>query len=240
MAVLTVAQSDDLIKDRAGFNVSVDSPVSAAELLRFQNEAYADMWEIEGGSRKVVAHATAWSVSPTADTSGVLVGILADINEILRVWQSSTSGSVGDTAGDVELIGPVDLARIRWERSKGTALGIYTGTKIWAATRMATTTAADVNKMRLDVYPGVSGAYYPIEYIPQFTPVTTGTDVYDLTDLGSRDLVLLAALKIVPLLGRSELYAGIANDISERTRLALERKYGSLSSGDQDSSRRER
>lgn len=236
MAVLTVAQIDDLVKDRAQINVSVDSPISAAELLRFENEAYADIWEIFGGSIKSVAHATAWSVSPTADATGKLVGILTDINEPLRMWQTATSGSVGGLAGE-HLLVRTDLAEIQALRARGSALGTYAASKLVALTPMATTTAADVNKIRADIWPGVASVYYPLEYTPQFTPLVNSTDVPDVNDLASRDLALWAALKIVVALGRHEFAPGLTADISQRTQAGLERKLAALLSGDQDSSR---
>lgn len=235
MAVLAYSALQNLFLDRAGANVTTDAPVSAAEIARFLNEAYADVWEISGGSIKSVASATAWTSAQTA--TGVVVGILTDINEVIRMWASTTSGSVGVSTDDNEL-DRVELSHVQWLR-KSSLTGTYARPKVYALTRLATTTPASVGLLRLDYWPSVTGFYFPMEYQPQFTEIDSSTvTTPDVNDLESRDIGLLAAARLAPLIGRAELVPSILADVSERTAKALERKMAALLSADQDSAAR--
>lgn len=234
MAVLTYSEISDLALDRIQANVSTDAPFTAAQIARHLNDAYADVWEISGGSIKRVASATAWAVAQSADTTGKATGILTDINEVLHVWQTVTSGSTGGGSTDKEL-DRVDLSEIEWLRSNGTAFGGYAVPKVYAVTRLGTTTPADVNKHVLDYWPGVSGLYFPMHYVPQFTPIDSATvTTPDVNDVESRDIAYIAAVRMAQLIGRPELVPGLVMDISERNRHIVIRKDESKSSGDHD------
>jgi hypothetical protein len=129
----------------------------------------------------------------------------------------------------------VDISEIEWYRENQTHLGSYTKPKLYAVTRNYTTTVADVNKIRLDVWPGVTGIYLPIHYIPQFTAIDSATVTTPaVNDIESRDIGLLAASRMAQLMGRHELVPGILADISQRTAEGLERKMASLMHGRQD------
>jgi hypothetical protein len=233
MAVLTESEMSNLALDAIQANVATDPPFTAAEVRRHLNNAIALVYEIEGGSIKRVASATAWSVAQSADTTGKLTGILTDIKEVLRLFSSSVSGSTG-AAGDVEM-DRAELSKIEWLRTHGAGLGTYTTPKLFAVTRLATATPGDINKVTIDYWPGVSGLYFPLHYVPQFT-LLDGASVTtpDLTDLGSRDAAYLAAAEMAPLNGRAELVPSIMTNVSEHTRLAVERKRAALQSGDHD------
>lgn len=236
MAVLTYSALSDLVLDRVQANTSTDAPISAAEMARMLNDSYAVVWQISGGSVKSVASATAWTPAQSSGTTGVATGLLTDIEEIIHAWATTTSGSTGGGATDFEM-DRVELSQVEFYR-RNTGQGTYAVPKMYAITRLATTTPADVNKVRLDYYPGVTGLYFPIEYVPQFTPIDSVTiTTPDCNDLESRDIALIAAMRFAPLLGRAELVPAIAMDVSEATQKALERKWSALMQGKQDDAR---
>lgn len=231
MAVLSFAALQNLLLDRIQANVSTDAPLSAAEIARFLNEAYADIWEISGGGVKTVASATAWTSA--SSMTGVVTGLLTDIHEITRIWSSTTAASVGVSSGDNEL-DRTELSMVQWLR-KSFMTGSYDRPKVYAATRLATAVPGSVGNHRLDYWPSVTGYYFPTEYVPQFTEIDSVTvTTPDVNDLESRDIGLLAAARAAPLIGRAELVPSILADVSSRTAAALERKMKSLLSGNQD------
>lgn len=231
MATLIYAEIEDLVLDALQANVTVDKPVATgagSELLRQINDAYSQVWELSGGGILTATSAVAWSVAQTADTKGRATGLLTNIDEILHVWSSTTAGSVGDIAGDVE-IKPTDLAEIHHLR-QASGQPTYTSPKLYCFTRLRTAVDADVNKGRLDFWPGISGIYLPIEYTPMFTLLNATTiTTPDVNDIESRDIAYLAAISIAPLVGRAELAPSIALKVSEKTRLGLERKESAKS-----------
>jgi hypothetical protein len=236
MATLTYTESNDLILDRLQANVATDPPFSPAEILRHYNEAYGDVWELSGGAlTAVTGAATTWTPSPTTGTDGRLVGVLRDIKEVLHVGATLTAaGLVGDPA-TIDLR-PVDRSYIQWLRDN-TTVGTYATPKMYAVTRIRASSdvAANVGRYDLDVWPGIASYFFPMEYVRQFSPLAgVGTDVPDVNDLESRDIPLLAAMRMAPLSGRAELVTSIAADISERTQKALERKFSALISAGQD------
>lgn len=231
MAVLDFAALQNLFLDRLQANVATDPPFSAAEIARALNDAYADVWEISGGGTKTVASATAWVSAQTA--TGVVTGLLTDINAVLHVWASTTSGSVGVSAGDNEL-DKCELSMVQWLR-KSSLTGTYDRPKVYAVSRIATAVPGAVGLHRLDYWPSVTGYYFPTEYKPQFTPIDSVTvTTPDVNDLESRDIGLIAAAQRAPLIGRAELVPSILADVSNRTSEALRRKMKALLSADQD------
>lgn len=227
------SDSTNLILDAVVGNVATDPPLTAAELLRFYNDAYGDVWQASGGSAKSVAGGTAWTPAPTSTTSGQVTGLLTDINEVLHAWATLTVGNVGGEADSFEMR-RVELSEIQYLRSSS-GLGTYIVPKMYALTRKQTTTAADINKLTLDVWPGVAAYYFPIQYMPQFSPLTgTGTEVPDVNDMESRDICYIAAMAIAPTMGRPELVTTIAAKVSEKTRLGMERRMSALLTARQD------
>lgn len=237
MAVLTYAQIESNVLDVVQANVTTDKPITTgagSELERCISRAFAEMWEVSGGGVKKAASAALWTPAQTASADGVLVGVATDINEILDVWATLTSGSTGGAAADIPLKRR-EREEIMFLRANGTALATYVLPKLYSITRLSTATPGDVNKVQLDYYPGISGYYFPAHYVPQFTPIDAATvTTPDLNDLESYDLVYIAAIELAPLIGRAELAPLLAVKISEKTRLALDRKYSALSEGKQD------
>lgn len=235
MAVLTYANLKNLAFDRAQVNVTTDAPVSDTEFARFINEAYSDVWQISGGRPKTVASATAWTSANSA--TGQVTGILTDVEDIIHVWASTTSGSVGTSAGDTEL-DRVELSYIMALRADGVGLPTYAATtppKVYALSRKATTTPASVNLLQLDYWPSVTGFFLPIMYVPQFTEIDSATvTTPDVNDLESRDIGLLCAARIAQMVQRNDLVPGILADVSMRTQAALARKMAALMDGKQD------
>lgn len=304
MAVLTYSEIKNLAYDRAQVNVTTDAPVSDNEFDRLVNDAYADVWELSGGTSKQVAHSDAWYESSTT-TRGLLHGRLTDIGEISALFVTD--------ADEVAVDGDKEIDRVEWgvieylRANEG--FGLYnTRPKVFAARRIdpganlasdtaASWTAADdkitadtagafanirvghqinkagltgiadnavvvqrisnsvvvldaitanssgnvqfdgtnANRLQVGLWPAVASIYVALEYIPQFTPIDSTTITTPaVNDLESRDIALLTALKIVPLVGRAELAPSIAMDISERTRAALDRKMAAMLHGAQD------
>jgi len=294
VAVLTYSEIQNLALDRAQANVTTDAPFSSAEIARFINDAYADVWEIAGGSVKLADSATAWASTATA--VGTIQGALSDINEVLHIYAVSSAalqsiacttnstttvtssalfGSVtigmlvsgsGIPAGAVvtavastssltiskaatsgttptlvftKIVDAAELDRVEYAQLlhyRGVqGYGTYANPKICSVERASTETATGVNLFRLDYWPGVTGFYFPISYIPQFTPIDSATiTTPDVNDLESRDISLLTAARMCPLIGRAEFVPSILADVSSRTAATLERKMQALMSGDQD------
>lgn len=237
MATLTYTEMSDLFLDRLQANVTTDGPLSAAEILRRLNEAYATVWELSGGAiTNVTGASTTWTPAPTIATDGKLVGVLRDINEIMHV--GATTVGVSAVLGDASVfeLDRVEKSRIVWLRSSS-GVGTYAIPQMYAVTRVRASSdvAANVGRYDLDVWPGIVGYYFPMEYVKQFAPLAgSGTDVPDVNDIESRDIPLLAALSTAPLVGRAEFAPGIAADISQRTQQALERKMSALIQAKQD------
>lgn len=91
MGVLTYSDITQRIQDEIVANVTTDAPVSAAELLRAVNDAYATVWEISGGGIKMVGSPTAWQTAQSA--TGIVYGLLTDVKDVLHLYASSTAPS---------------------------------------------------------------------------------------------------------------------------------------------------
>lgn len=231
MATLTLSALQTLALDRIQANVSTDLPFTTAEQIRFINDAYADVWEISGGALARATGSTVWATQPTsASTNGIFTSSLTTIAEIREVFASTSSSSTGDVDAGDTLLNPVDLSEVLFMRANATHFGGYAKPKIYAVTRNHTTTPGDVNKLRLDIWPDiVADIYLPVHYVPQFTDLDASTVTTPaVNDIESRDIGLLAASRMAPLIGRAELVPSILADISERTRLGLARKLTAM------------
>jgi len=178
------------------------------------------------------------AISGAGITAGTLIESITDASNLIMTKpatdSTATARSFSPSSSTNELE-RAELSEIEWLRSNGSGLGGYAAPKIYAVSRQETATPAGVNKVVLDVYPGVAALYFPVHYIPQFTPIDSATvTTPDVNDLLSRDIALMAAARMAPLVGRAELVPSIVTDVSERTRHALERKEKALQSGDQD------
>lgn len=237
MSVLLYSEISDLTLDRVQANVSTDAPVSAAELLRHVNEAYADVYEASGGAYTKVAGSVLWTGGGVASlaaewtfpgSSGV-----EEVREFIQVWASTDVASTGAAATDVPL-DPVDYAELLALRNSS-GLGTYAAPKVRAVVRRSQTADTDGNRYDLYWWPSVAGFYFPAHYVRQFDPFDGGaSDKPDVGDVESRDIALLAAARIAPLIGRAELVPSIISDLSERTRSSLERKLSAQLSAAQD------
>ena len=136
------------------------------------------------------------------------------------------------TAGTT--VQPAEWAEIQWLRS-ASGLPTYSTPKRFAAVRPATVTEANKNKLELHYWPSVTGFYFPMAYVSQFTPMDGDAgDVPEVNDLESYDIAWIAALDLAPRLDRQELAPGIALKVSEGTRAALDRKQAAGLHGKQD------
>ena len=229
MSQLLYSAITDGALDRIQCNVVTDPAFSTAELLRHANEAFADVWEASGASLYKAAGSTLWTGGGSASgaTDYTLPGSTGteEIAEFLHVWATTTSASTGGGAGDIEL-SPVDYAEILALRSSGSGLGTYATPKVHAVVRRIQ--AADTETNRYDLYwwPSVAGYYFPAQAVRQFDPFDGGaSDFPDVDDYWSRTLMLLLAMRLAPLAGRSELVPAIAADIDPRHKAALERRF---------------
>jgi hypothetical protein len=234
VAVLTYSEIAILAQERAGVYVSsgVDAPVDSTALARFINSAYAAIYEASGSRLKTVASATAWTTAQTA--TGQVAGVLTDIADVLHVWASTVSGSVGISSGDVE-IERAELSEVLYLRGNSSGMPTYLVPKKYAVSRLSTTTVADVNKLQLDYWPGVTGFYLPTAYARQFAPIDAATvTTPDVNDLESRDIALLAAAQIAPIAGRAEFVPAILADLSNNTQLTQARRIRAMLDALQD------
>jgi hypothetical protein len=219
MAVLTFSDISTLALDELQANVSTDAPISAAEMARAINHAYSIIWKESGGTLTVATHATLWTPSPAVSGTQTMAGALTSIEEIIHLWVGTTVGSTGASTGDTELK-RVELSKIQWRRSNSTGIGTYAESKEYAVSKASTTTAANVNKLTLEVWPASAGTrYYPGHYIPQFTEIDAVTvTTPDVNEIQSRDIGYMVALSFADRLGRAEFAPRIAAMISESTR----------------------
>jgi hypothetical protein len=213
-------------------NVSTDAPIAAAEMARSINSAYQLVYENEGGGLTKVASATAWTSAQTA--TGQVVGILTDIKEIASLFASTVSGSVGFSAGDRE-IHPVEKQQIEYKRAHGGGHGTYLTPQEYSISRLSTSTPASVGLLQLDYWPSVTGFYFPIHYIRQFVPIDSATvTTPDCSDIGSRDIVWLAAIDLAPRIGRQRFIPTLQSMLSKGMTAMLARKKRALETGDQN------
>jgi hypothetical protein len=195
-------------------------------LLRFINDAYADIWHASGGGTTAALSSVVWAGSTLGTGGSFLQASPFDIDQILHVWATLADTS-GGAQGDIEL-DRVEHARIMWLRANS-GVGTYATPSLYAAIKQKALTDATVHRYRLEVWPGVANYFYPISYVSQFTPLNGTTLVTpDVNDIESRDIGLLVAMRLAPLVGRAELVPSIAADISQRTKEALERKFSSM------------
>lgn len=233
MAVLLFSEIANLAKDCAQVNVSTDAPIDATVLARWINEAYGLVWSQSGGRFKTVASATAWTSAQTA--TGQVTGILTDVEDIRHVWASTTSGSVGVSANDVELE-KAELSEILYLRGSASAgFPTYLVPKKYAVVRKATVTPASVNLLQLEYWPSVTGFYLPIQYVPQFTQIDSATvTTPDVNDLESYDIGYLTGAKIAVRFQRGDLVPAILADLSAGTQASIERKLTAFLDAKQD------
>lgn len=232
MSVLTQTELGDHVKDALEINVSVDAPVTTAELQRALNNGYQLVWENEGGGLTKVASASAWTSAQTA--TGVVVGILTDIREIINVFASTTSGSTGFSSGD-RALHPVEYNRIQYMRAHGGGHGTYLTPQEYSVTRLSTSTPASVGLLQLDYWPSVTGFYLPVHYIRQFAPLDGATvTTPDCSDVGSRDIVWLAAIDLAPRIGRQRFIPTLQAFLSKGMVAMLERKKRAMATGTQN------
>jgi hypothetical protein len=234
MAVLLYSEISDLVLDRIQANVATDAPFTAAEILRHINEAYADVYQISGGGFKLVAASNIWSGGGTASLAAqrALLPSIQTIDQIIQVWASTVVTSDGAESGDVPL-DRVDYATInRLHASSG--LGTYATPKVYAIIR-GVATDTTTNLPTLYWWPSKAGFYFPASYVELFDPFDGGASDYpNVNDIESRDIALLAAARMAPLVGASEFVPAIMMDVSERTRAALDRKLQALMDARQD------
>lgn len=145
-----------------------------------------------------------------------------------------TFASLGNATADNEL-DKVELSELEWFR-KSSLTGTYTRPQMYAVSRISSANVSgEVQLLQLNYWPSVTGFYFPIKYLPQFTPLTAlSTEVPDVNDLESYDIAWLAAADLAPRIGRSDLVPGLLMKVSSGTAKALERKMAAMMSGDQD------
>jgi len=238
MSQLLYSAITELALEKVQCNVVTDPPFSAAQLLIHANEAYQDVWEASGASLYKAAGSTLWTGGGTASLAAdfTLAGStgVEEIAEFLHVWATTTVGSTGGDAGDIEL-SPVDFAELLALRSSGSGLGTYATPKVYSIIRRVQAADTDTNRYDLYWWPSVAGYYFPAHAIRQFDPFDGGaSDFPDVDDQWSRTLANLLALRLAPLAARSEFAPAIAASIDPRHRAALDRRNRAQISARQD------
>ena len=233
MAVLTFTEIQNIALDRAQVNVATDAPFTSTEMARFINDAYADVFEASGGGVLNSTHAATWNAFG-GGVDGAYTGILYSIGEIIACWSALANSTNGGQSTD-DPLDRVDKAEIDVLRSAGSGLGTYATPKVYSVIRLDVTDPAALPTLRLDVWPYSASRFHPILYIPQFTAIASaGVTTPNVSDIESRDIALLTAMKIAPLAGRAELVPSIAADVSTRTKAALDRKFSAMLDARQD------
>jgi hypothetical protein len=194
-----------------------------------------------GNTTTLLTSSTAFvtnNITAGMDIAGTNVGTGARVlyvTDASNLTMSVVSGGSGGsstktftpTDGPYEL-NRSDLSLIQALRSTS-GYGSYSIPKVYSITRLDTTTPSAVGLVQLDWWPSVTGYYFPIHYVPILTPLDSATvTTPNVTDIGSEDIAYLAAAELAPLLGRAELVPSITLRLSERTRLALERRESAL------------
>jgi len=177
--------------------------------------------------------------------SGIPVG--ATVTDVATTSSITISHAATATANPVTLtftsvlgarpLDRVDLDEILYRRGSY-APGTYGTPQCYSISPVAMTTlsvTATINRYQLDWWPSVTGYYFPMRYVAQFADLSAG--LYpDVNDAESHDIAYLAAMRLVPLLGKTHLRESIAADLSARTAERLQRKIAAMMSGDQDAS----
>ena len=86
---------------------------------------------------------------------------------------TTTARTFSPTVGATELQ-KVEMSYITHLRS-GSGYGNYAKPQVYALNRIATTTPGAVNLLQMDYWPGTTGYYFPMQYVPQFTPIDSAT-----------------------------------------------------------------
>jgi len=176
-----------------------------------------------------------WHVSGTGIPSNTYVAAKTGDSNITLTSNATANGTVTLTFSPTESGNELDrrdLSYIHWLRSN--SVGAYTVPKIYALVMVASPGTTDVNKAILEYWPGSTGYYFPLHYVPQMVPMDVTITTPDVNDLESADIAHLAALNFAALNGRAELAETCALKLSENTRLALDRKLASMVAGKQD------
>jgi hypothetical protein len=225
-SALTVTEIDSLALGMIQAKVTTNAPFDTARKLEAYNNAYQEIWSLSGGRKKNVTSVTAWAAAQTT-TSGIMTGILDNVEDVLHAWYTTASASTGGTeATDFEIV-KADRGEILWNRARNATLGTYGTIQMFSFVRGQTATNADKNKGQLDFWPAIATLYIPIEYVQQFVPFTAiNTDFPELTDIESRDLAYLAALELAPLASRGEFMETVAARISNVNQILVARRFG--------------
>ena len=143
-----------------------------------------------------------------------------------------TFSDTGQVSGTTEM-DKAELSRIEWLR-RSDLPGTYARPKLYSVTRMnpvapAAAGVGEAGLLRLDYWPQVTGFYYPISYLPHFTPLDGGaTDVPAVTPLEAYDIAWIAAADLAPRFGRAEFVPSILRKVSQGTTAAIEVKLRAL------------
>lgn len=228
MAVLLYSEIQDIALDRAQANVTVDGPFAAAEIARHINEAWADIYEISGGGVISADHTTIWEAFDTLAFS-TKASISSRIREVVRLYPTANAAHTGGASANYKPIEKLTQERVLYLQRRGSLAALYgSAAKCFSITRIDETDETRIPRLRLDVFP-LGSTSFATDYIPQFFAIDAVTNTQpSCTDLESRDIPLLAAMRMAPLNGRAELVPSIASDVSDRTKAALEAKFRAL------------
>lgn len=227
-----------MVKDRLVFDASIESPVDAPTLLRYLNDAYLFVWQQSPNrvknlnSNLIWGHAAGTATMQAGDHT-VLQENRVNIARVTRLYRSA--GNAYDTgAATTKELSPADVSVVKQKLREHVeaARTNTTGPYCYAIEEMESSATSDptstvaggavpLGGFRLWVYPPCAAAtFFPGECQRYPTDLAAGR-YPDLSVEESRDVPLLAAIRLAPTANRPELRESLAGELTERTRQAL-------------------
>ena len=227
-----------MVKDRLVFDASIESPVDAPTLLRYLNDAYLFVWQQSPNRVKNLNSNLIWGHAAGTATmqAGGPHGLAGESGEHrardaalplgrerLRHRRRNHEGAVSGRC-----VGRGSKLREHVEAARTNTTGPY----CYAIEEMESSATSDptstvaggavpLGGFRLWVYPPCAAAtFFPGECQRYPTDLAAGR-YPDLSVEESRDVPLLAAIRLAPTANRPELRESLAGELTERTRQAL-------------------
>lgn len=205
--LLTLTEAETSLWNRILDNDSAGHKVSSTLADALLNRAYCIVKGIRDDRPQELSATTTGLTLAQGDLI-TSIGVTKPIRHILHAFCTASAGST--TPASVELQ--------RWPRSEifrmwgeDNTQGAPTAAAFW---RMGTATAADVGKWSASFWRIPDGAYYvALSAIVDPTPLSTGSDKFDVEPEVSQAIVDMAASVAARLVGRHELAAAIREDV---------------------------
>lgn len=205
--LLTLTEAETSLWNRILDNDTAGHKVSQALADALLNRAYCIVKGIRD-DRPQELSATTTGLTLAAGDRITSIGVTKPIRHILNAYLVASNSSTVPTVGEMQ----------RWSRSEVLRMwgedntqGAPTAAAFW---RAGTATAANVGKWNASFWRIPDDAYYvALSAIVDPTPLSTGSDVFDVEPETSQAIVDMAASVAARLLGRHELAAAIREDV---------------------------